>query len=272
MRNIFIIGILIVSFSITLKAQDTMYVYQQGGIITKIAVNKIDSIIFYAVTNGGTIEPISKDTVVTDVDGNVYNTVTIGSQVWLAENLKTTKYNDGTPIPLVKDSIEWSNLSTPGYCWYSNDSVSYAQTYGAMYNWYTLETGNLCPTGWRIPSEEDWGKLIEYLGDKAGGKLKETGTTHWKSPNTGATNSSGFTALPGGVRRYDGIFGLIEEYANWWTTYFEDERALVRLVTKDTDVLGNFPLNDNRLLHPIKKLLSLGKKLNEFARLWQLLP
>jgi uncharacterized protein (TIGR02145 family) len=139
---------------------------------------------------------------VSDIDGNTYNVVIIGTQVWMAEALKTTKYNDGTPIPLVTDNTAWTNLTTPGYCWYNNDSATYAPTYGALYNWYTVNTGNLCPTGWHVPFDYEWTILITYLGgeDIAGGKLKEAGTTHWLSPNTGATNESGFTALPNGYR------------------------------------------------------------------------
>jgi uncharacterized protein (TIGR02145 family) len=144
----------------------------------------------------------------TDVDNNTYKVVKIGTQVWMAENLKTTRYNDGSAIPLVTDNTEWNNLTTPGYSWYNNDSATYAQTYGALYNWYTVETGNLCPTGWHVPSDAEWTTLTDYLGGEAiaGGKLKETGTAHWDSPNTGATDETGFTAFPGGNRTKNGPF------------------------------------------------------------------
>jgi len=157
---------------------------------------------------------------VTDYDGNVYPTVTIGTQTWMAENLKTTKYNDGTAIPLVTNSTEWSNLTTPGYCWYNNDEASYKNTYGALYNWYTVNTEKLCPTGWHVPTDSEWVTLTDYLGgiSVAGGKLKETGTTHWKNPNTGATNESGFTALPGGYRSNDGAFDDVGYYGSWWSS------------------------------------------------------
>jgi uncharacterized protein (TIGR02145 family) len=247
MRNIFTIGILIVSFSITLKAQDTMYVHQSGGTITKIAVNKIDSIIFYAVTTGDTIEPIPDDTIVTDFDGNIYNTLTIGTQVWLAENLKTTKYNDGTPIPLVTDNTEWSNLTTPAYCWYDNDSSAYSETYGALYNWYVVETNNLCPTGWHVPSDAEWTTLATYLGgvSVAGGKLKETGTTHWNSPNTGATNDYGFTALPGGYRylsETDDSYSSINKEGRWWSTTVNITvvDSWIRIITNNGSDLGRY--------------------------------
>ena len=139
----------------------------------------------------------------------------------MAENLKTTKYNDGTTIPLVTNSTEWSNLTTPGYCWYNNDEASYKNTYGALYNWHTVNTGKLCPTSWHVPTDAEWTTLTDYLGGSsiAGGKLKETGTTHWNSPNTGATNESGFTALPGCSRSSNGSFGgSIGLNGYWWSS------------------------------------------------------
>jgi uncharacterized protein (TIGR02145 family) len=155
---------------------------------------------------------------VTDIDGNVYHTVAIGTQVWMVENLKTTKYNDGTAIPLIKDSATWANLTTPGYCWYQNDPT-YIMTTGALYNWYAVNTGILCPTGWHVPSDSDFIALSNNLGGGsiAGGKLKEIGTTHWRSPNMGADNFSGFTALPGGYRNNHGFYGL-EVNGSWWAT------------------------------------------------------
>jgi len=157
---------------------------------------------------------------ITDIDGNVYDTVTIGTQTWMKENLKTTHYADGSAIPLVNDNAAWINLTTPGYCWYDNDRATYAQTYGALYNWHTVNTGKLCPTGWHVPTSAEWETLITYLGGWiiAGGKLKETGTEHWQSPNEGATNESGFTALPGGYHNYyDGVFAGIGYGSNWWS-------------------------------------------------------
>ena len=135
-----------------------------------------------------------------DVDGNSYNMVTIGTQIWMKQNLKVTKYNDGTVIPNVTDASQWNNLTTGAYCWYDNNS-SNKDPYGALYNWYTVGTGKLCPIGWHVPSQTEWNTLLTYLGgaSTAGAKLKETGTSHWKSPNT-ATNESGFNALPGGAR------------------------------------------------------------------------
>jgi len=145
---------------------------------------------------------------VTDYDGNVYNTLTIGTQVWLGENLKVTHYNNGDPIPNVTDSLAWDNLTTGACCWYDNDSVMYDSLYGKLYNWYAVhDSRKIAPEGWHVPSYPELTTLANYLGGEniAGGKLKEAGTAHWNSPNTGATNETGFTGLPGGYR-YNGIF------------------------------------------------------------------
>ena len=157
---------------------------------------------------------------ITDIDGNVYDTVTIGTQTWMKENLKTTHYADGSAIPLVNDNAAWINLTTPGYCWYDNDRATYAQTYGALYNWHTVNTGKLCPTGWHVPTSAEWETLITYLGGWiiAGGKLKETGTEHWQSPNEGATNESGFTAHPGGWVSGEGFTDISTSGPLWSST------------------------------------------------------
>jgi uncharacterized protein (TIGR02145 family) len=153
-----------------------------------------------------------------DADGNSYAVVKIGTQVWMAENLRTAKYNDGTAIPLVSDSATWRNIATPGYCWYNNDKATYGNTYGALYNYYTVKTGKLCPTGWHVSTHEDWNSLAGYLGggSVAGGKIKEAGTIHWVSPNAGATNETGFTGRPGGLRHYYSTFQLLGYNGFWW--------------------------------------------------------
>jgi uncharacterized protein (TIGR02145 family) len=155
---------------------------------------------------------------VTDIDGYLYHTVTIGTQVWMVENLKTTKYRDGTSIPKVTENNAWGNLTTGAYCDYNN-TPSNSATYGKLYNWYAVNTGKLCPTGWHVATDAEWTTLTTFLGGEsiAGDKLKETGITHWNSPNTGATNETGFTALPGGYRLYDGPFYSIGYYGYWWS-------------------------------------------------------
>lgn len=155
----------------------------------------------------------------TDQDGNTYKTVTIGTQTWMAENLRTTKYNDGTGIRFVFDDYRWGTLTTGAYCnclnSYNNETIA---TYGRLYNWYAVNTGKLSPKGWHVPTDAEWTTLIDYLGgaDVAGGKLKETGTTHWNSPNIGATNETGFTALPGGAR-VNGAYNDVGYYGDWWS-------------------------------------------------------
>jgi len=177
---------------------------------------------------------------VTDIDGNVYNTVKIGNQLWMAENLKTTRFNDSTSIPNVTDQVTWATLTTPGYCWY-NDSIYYKNSFGALYNWYTVNSGKLAPKGWHVATDEEWAILTTFLGDSvAGGKLKETGTLNWTAPNTGATNVTGFTALPGGGRGYDnGTFDFKGTISFWWTsTVLDDTYARFRSIGYNNSGVG----------------------------------
>lgn len=176
----------------------------------------------------------------TDQDGNVYQTIKIGAQWWMAENLKVTHYRNGDAIPNVTDNTEWENLSTGAWCSYSNDNGN-TDTYGLLYNWYTVDDSrNIAPTGWHVPTDEEWKQLEMYLGmsqseadetgyrgTDEGGKLKESGTAHWHSPNTGATNESGFTALPGGHRGSDdGAYYGMGDYGRWWSaTGYSSTRA-----------------------------------------------
>jgi uncharacterized protein (TIGR02145 family) len=164
---------------------------------------------------------------VADIDGNVYQTIGIGSQYWITENLKTTQFNDGTPIPLVTDNSTWQFLVAPGYCWYNNDEATNKELYGALYNWYVVVSSKLPPAGWHVSTDAEWTILETYLGGltEAGGKLKETGTDHWMTPNTGATNETGFTALPGGMRAKDGSFSALGETGNFWTTTTASNQA-----------------------------------------------
>lgn len=163
--------------------------------------------------------------VVTDIDGNLYHTVTIGTQVWLVENLKTTRFNDGTSIPLVSDNEQWRGLTSPGYCWPLNDPINYKDTYGALYNWFTVNTGKLAPAGWHVPTTAEFTTLIDFLGGKsaAGAKMKETGIVHWRNPNTGANNSSGFTAVPGGFRWDTLGFNGLTAYCYLWSATRAEE-------------------------------------------------
>jgi|WetSurSiteA1Bulk_404760.scaffolds.fasta_scaffold00146_7 uncharacterized protein (TIGR02145 family) len=165
---------------------------------------------------------ISYDSI-TDWDGNTYKTVLIGQQVWMAENLRTTHTHDGIAVPRVIEHLSWSGLSTPGYCWYEYQE-DHKEIWGALYNWYAIETERLCPAGWHVPAMTDWDTLITFLGgaETAGGRLKEIGNFHWQEPNTGATNESGFTALPSGARSASAGFFSIDYTGAWWSSTMYD--------------------------------------------------
>ncbi|MFZ4672213.1 MAG: fibrobacter succinogenes major paralogous domain-containing protein [Flavobacterium sp.] len=177
---------------------------------------------------------------VTDIDGNTYLPLSICGKTWTKSDLNVSKYTDGTPIPQVTDPTQWSNLTTGAWC-YNNNDASNGPIYGKMYNWYAIAgiydaaslsdptlRKKIAPTGWHVPTFGEWLSLINCLGGLyiggntysiAGGKMKEVGTTHWNSPNTGANNSSGFTALPSGDRNYFGNFdGGIGTYGGWWSS------------------------------------------------------
>ena len=164
---------------------------------------------------------------ITDVDGNTYKTVIIGTQQWMAENLRVSKYNDGTPIPNVTDASQWSNLTnlkSGAWVYFNNDATNNAK-YGKLYNWYAISPSingnkNVCPVGWHIPTDAEWKVLTDFLGgvNFAGGKMKEVGTTNWNSPNTDATNISLFTGLPGGLRVGNGNYDGIGRFGQWWSS------------------------------------------------------
>ncbi len=164
---------------------------------------------------------------VRDIDGNSYDTVKIGEQVWMVQNLKTTKFNDGTAILHIADAETWGIRNSIGYCWYENNETN-KDIYGALYSWGAVKSGKIAPSGWHVPSDEEWQTLIQFLGgaETAGGKLKETGNEHWISPNEGASNSSRFTGLPGGERTGDYMGGIIDKgifrnlgtHGTWWST------------------------------------------------------
>jgi uncharacterized protein (TIGR02145 family) len=161
---------------------------------------------------------------VTDVDGNVYRTVIVGGQEWMADNLKTTRYDNGDPITNVRDDDEWSSVATGAWCYYNNDE-SNDGLYGKLYNWDAVtDPRNLCPADWHVPSDVEWTELTDSLGGEfeAGGKMKtrgtiEAGTGLWQQPNTAASNLSGFSGLPGGYRFGSGGFGFMGEIGFWWT-------------------------------------------------------
>jgi uncharacterized protein (TIGR02145 family) len=169
----------------------------------------------------------------------VLPSVTIGTQVWTTQNLSVARYRNGDIIPQVTDPNQWAALTTGAWCWYNNDSATYAATYGRLYNWYAVnDARGLAPVGWHVPSDGEWNKLVKYLDAGAdttctnciqssvGGAMKST--TGWYAPNTGANNSSGFAGLPGGLRVYDGTFGVIGLYGHWWSSK-EDNAASAKM-------------------------------------------
>jgi uncharacterized protein (TIGR02145 family) len=188
------------------------------------------------------------DNITKDIDGNVYNSVTIGTQIWMKENLKTTKYRNGDLIGTTTPAtLDITSEVSPKYQWAYNGEEINASTYGRLYTWDAVtDARNVCPTGWHVPTDTEWHYLILYLdsaailsvirpsieSEIAGGKLKEWGTNHWGDPNTGATNESGFTAIPGGYRAADGRFSAIGLIGNWWssTEDFSSTVAYYRLV------------------------------------------
>ena len=199
---------------------------------------KIKSLFYRVLLIAGLLNPLfltgqilsnKTDSIVTDIDGNVYHTVTIGTKVWMVENLKTTRYRNGDSITNVTDAASWIALTNGAYCWYNNDSVTHKTVYGALYNWYAAsDKRNIAPIGWHVPTDTEWTALTISLGGDtiAGGKLKVNGTAHWANPNTGATNSSGFKALPGGYRYgIDGSFSSLTNDGYWWSTSTLDSSA-----------------------------------------------
>jgi uncharacterized protein (TIGR02145 family) len=157
---------------------------------------------------------------VSDIDGNRYPVIIIKKQSWMGENLKTTRFNDGKTIPYVKSDKAWKAMETPAYCWLYNDTVN-RDVYGALYNWYAVNTKKLCPTGWHVPSKSEWEELATATGDEenAGAKLKEEGYEHWKNNIVISTNEFGFSALPAGKRLMEGNFpDDANNYGVWWTS------------------------------------------------------
>ena len=236
----------VLSFSSVFAQNDTMYIMKSGAIVGQYNVNtELDSVIFYKPT----IEETTSGTFIDSRDGNEYNWVQIGDQVWMAENLAY--------LPRVNRVADGSEDAAGSYYYvygYSGTNVADAKatanykTYGVLYNWTAAMNGEassttnpsgiqgVCPAGWHLPSDAEWTELTDYLGGEsvAGGKLKETGTTHWNSPNTGATNETGFTALPGGYRFSSGTFGGIGNYGYWWSaTESAASNAWLRLMRYD---------------------------------------
>jgi len=220
--------------SITGLSNNTTYyvrAYATNAIGT--AYGAVNSVILYMNT---------PSTPIADIDGNVYKTVKIGDQTWMAENLKVTKYRNGNTIPIVTDYTSWANLTSGAYSDFYNDPNN-GVIYGHLYNFYTvLDNRQLCPTGWHIPSDAEFTTLTNFLGGEsvAGGKLKEVGTTHWNSSNIGADNISGFTGLAGGFRGDNGSFYYnVGTTGNWWSsTEYDANNGIYRGLAYNTTIFS----------------------------------
>jgi uncharacterized protein (TIGR02145 family) len=177
---------------------------------------------------------------VTDIDGNVYNTIIIGNQAWTVENLNAIRFSNGDYIPKIESYSVWLTLSTPAYCNYANDTLN-AKIYGRLYNHFAVvDNRNICPIGWHVATNVDWQTLGSFLGQAPGGKMKEIGTEHWKSPNTGATNESGFSALPGGMLNPHGGFWEKEYYSQWFSATTDTNLCHSTAVCYDSDAIFYF--------------------------------
>ena len=237
-----------VSANLTGLTTSTMYHFRVKA-VSSVGTTYGSDVSFTTLGGGIIFNPNLTYGSVSDNDGNTYKTILIGTQTWMAENLKTTKYSDGTAISNVTNNTTWTGLTTGAYCWYNNDAATNKATYGALYNWLAVDATanggkNVCPTGWHVPTDAEWTTMTTYLGGEsvAGGKLKETGTTHWRSPNTGATNETGFTALPGGMRDEYGEFSSINDVGYWWSSSMNGSdmtKAWYRMFFSfDKDVFG----------------------------------
>jgi uncharacterized protein (TIGR02145 family) len=201
------------------QTQDSLYVWKAGNLVIKQSIKPVD------------IDSITFKRPVVNT-----SQVTICTQTWATKNLDVTTYSDGTNIPQVTDPTAWANLTTGAWCYYNNDATN-GTTYGKLYNWYAVAgiydaaslsnpalRKKLAPTGWHVPTDAEWTTLTTCLGGEsvAGGKMKETGTAHWISPNTDATNVTSASGLPGGYRNNNGTFNNIGNNGNWWSSSEND--------------------------------------------------
>jgi uncharacterized protein (TIGR02145 family) len=223
MKALKILSILVISVlsNVVVSQNDTMYVIQSGVVIGKHAVSNVDSLVFYDVTQ---IDSFSTNDNIKDEDGNIYNLVTIGEQEWMAENLRTSKYEDGTTIPNITDDSQWKTLTTGSWGNYENNSQN-DSAYGKLYNWYAVhDPRNICPTGWHVPTDAEWTTLTDYLianghsGAEVSVLKANFGWNYYKGQNGNGTDVFGWAGLPGGYRSSSGKFYNIGERGHWWSS------------------------------------------------------
>jgi uncharacterized protein (TIGR02145 family) len=231
MIKIFLLLIIVISYSGTYAQNDSIYFWKSNTLIHKQSIKTadLDSITFQRPNTSG-INIAGPN--ITDIDGNTYQSVTNCGFTFTKKNLNVSKYSDGTPIPQVTDPTQWANLTTGAWCYYNNDPANGA-VYGKLYNWYAVAgiydaasfanpalRKKLAPAGWHVPTDSEWTQLTDCLGGEgvAGGKMKSTGTSLWQSPNMDATNESGFTGLPAASRYDTGTFGVFGNFGNWWSS------------------------------------------------------
>lgn len=219
--------------------------------LSGLSPNTLYHVRAYATNSDGTaygadIEFTTDPLTVNDVDGNTYDVIRIGTQLWMAENLKTTRLNNGTPIVLTENDGNWSSNTQAGYCWYGNNLTN-GIIYGALYNWHAVNTGILCPSGYHVATDNDWLALNDFLGGglTAGGKLKETGSAHWAMPNVGATNDYGFTGLPGGWRTDTGSYEGLNTIGYWWASIWDTSASWYRHILNNSERLFRVYTNHN---------------------------
>lgn len=239
---------LLLGLSQIMISQEVMNINKKDNTTISIPVSDIQSITF-----GGNA-PVATGNTVTDIDGNVYPVVKIGHQVWMAENLRTTKYNDGTAIKLLPDYDLWETETGGAFCYYMNNADN-KNPFGGLYNFAAVKTGKLCPDGWHVPVLEEWQALTRYLNDIPGAKLKEKGTTNWVKNATNANNETGFTALPGGHRYASGNFSSFGNQGSWWTKTKKSEAEAYHIVIHDyTSLVPSYvsKVNDGRSVRCVR--------------------
>jgi uncharacterized protein (TIGR02145 family) len=251
--------ILLAVTNITQAQNDSIYFWKSGVLLEmrSIKTADLDSITFKRPTSINIAGPI-----VTDIDGNTYQSVTNCGLTFTKQNLNVSKYSDGTPIPQVQNASAWANLTTGAWCYYENNTAN-GTTYGKLYNWYAVAgiydaasaanpalRKKLAPIGWHIPSNNEWTQLTDCLGGTsvAGGKMKSTGTIQegnglWQSPNLNANNISGFNGLPGGNRGDDGNNYFITGYGNWWSSTMNNSNPWSRALAYNNFIVGINTLN-----------------------------